>query len=76
MKPKKVLKILEFDKILDKLQGYTESEPVKKRILKIEPVSDIEKAKAEKEIADAEKKLRDAENELINGEKELNKNEN
>ena len=31
---KKVLKILEFDKILDKLQGYTESEPVKKRILK------------------------------------------
>ena len=51
---KKVLKILEFDKILDKLQGYTESEPVKKRILKIEPVSDIEKAKAaQKETTEA-----------------------
>ena len=30
---KKVLKILEFDKILEKLQGYTESEPVKKIVI-------------------------------------------
>lgn len=51
---KKVLKILEFDKILDKMQGYTESEPVKKRIMKLEPFSDIEKAKeAQKETTEA-----------------------
>ena len=34
---KKVLIILEFDKILQKLAGYTESEPVKKRIMRVEP---------------------------------------
>ena len=42
---KKVLKILEFDKILDKLQEYTDSEQVKKRIYKLEPTSDINEAK-------------------------------
>lgn len=51
---KKVLKILEFDKILEKLQDYTESEPVKKRISKLEPFSDIEKARiAQKETTEA-----------------------
>ena len=43
---KKVLKILEFDKILERLQGYTESEAVKKRIYRLEPFS--EKADAER----------------------------
>ena len=51
---KKVLKILEFDKILEKLQDYTESEPVKKRISKLEPFSDVEKARAaQKETTEA-----------------------
>lgn len=51
---KKVLKILEFDKILEKLQGYTESEPVKKRISKLEPFSDLEKVRvAQKETTEA-----------------------
>ena len=51
---KNVLKILEFDKILEKLQDYTESEPVKKRISKLEPFSDIEKARvAQKETTEA-----------------------
>ena len=51
---KKVLKILEFDKILERMQGYTESEPVKKRIMKLEPFSDMEKAKeAQKETTEA-----------------------
>ena len=40
---KKVLKILEFDKILEHLASYTDSESVKKRIYKLEPLSDIEK---------------------------------
>ena len=43
---KKVLRILEFDKILERLQGYTESEAVKKRIYRLEPFS--EKADAER----------------------------
>ena len=42
---KKVLKILEFDKILERMQEYTESEQVKKRIYKIEPYPDIESAR-------------------------------
>ena len=51
---KKVLKILEFDKILDRLQGYTESEPVKKRISKLEPYSETDKAReAQKETTEA-----------------------
>jgi DNA mismatch repair protein MutS2 len=51
---KKVLKILEFDKILEKMQDYTESEQVKKRIFKLEPYSDInDVAKAQKETTEA-----------------------
>lgn len=51
---KKVLKILEFDKVLEKMQNYTDSEYVKKRIYKLEPLSDIEKVKAaQKETTEA-----------------------
>lgn len=51
---KKVLKILEFDKILEKMQEYTESEQVKKRIYKLEPSEDIETARAaQKETTEA-----------------------
>ena len=42
---KKVLKILEYDKILEKMQGYTESEFVKKRIYNLEPLTDIDDVK-------------------------------
>lgn len=45
MKSDRVYKTLEFNKILDKLAGYTESEEVKNRILKLEPVSGLEQAK-------------------------------
>lgn len=51
---KKVLTILEFDKILERLQGYTESEPVKKRIRKLEPYTDIAKvAEVQRETTEA-----------------------
>lgn len=51
---KKVLKILEFSKIIEQLQSYTESESVRKRIYKMEPYSDIEKARAaQKETTEA-----------------------
>lgn len=51
---KKVLKILEFDKILEKLQEYTDSELVKKRIYKLEPLEDIEEVKnAQRETTEA-----------------------
>lgn len=51
---KKVLKILEFDKILERMQGYTESEPVKKRIYRLEPYSTIEEVRAaQKETTEA-----------------------
>ena len=43
---KKVLKILEFDKILERMQSYTESESVKKKIYKLEPYTTVEEAKA------------------------------
>ncbi len=43
---KKVLKILEFDKILERMQGYTESEQVKKRIYKLEPYTTAAEARA------------------------------
>lgn len=43
---KKVLKILEFDKILERMQSYTDSETVKKRIYKLEPYTTVEEAKA------------------------------
>lgn len=55
---KKVLKILEFDKILERMQEYTESEQVKKRIYKIEPYPDIESArKAQKETTETSSTL-------------------
>lgn len=51
---KKGLQILEFDKILDRLQGYTESDRVKKRIARLEPYSDIEEAReAQRETTEA-----------------------
>lgn len=37
-------KVLEFNKILDKLAGYTENEAVKKRIFSLVPELDLEKA--------------------------------
>lgn len=43
---KKVLKILEFDKILERMQSYTESDSVKKKIYKLEPYTTLEEAKA------------------------------
>ncbi len=43
---KKTFKILEFDKILNKLASYTESENVKKRITEMFPFSDIEEVRA------------------------------
>lgn len=43
---KKVLKILEFDKILERMQSYTESELVKKRIFRLEPFDSLDKARA------------------------------
>lgn len=51
---KKVLKILEFDKILERLQSYTQSEPVKKRIYRLEPYTTVkEAAAAQKETTEA-----------------------
>lgn len=41
----KSFKILEFDKILDKLASFTESELVKERIKNLKPSEDIEKAR-------------------------------
>ena len=51
---KKVLKILEFDKILERMQGYTNSEPVKKRIYRLEPYTTVAEARAaQKETTEA-----------------------
>lgn len=51
---KKVLKILEFDKILERMQGYTQSEPVKKRIYRLEPYTTVKEAMAaQKETTEA-----------------------
>lgn len=51
---KKVLTILEFDKILERLQGYTESEAVKKRIHKLEPYTEMDKvAEVQRETTEA-----------------------
>lgn len=51
---KKVLKILEFDKILEKMQDYTQSEAVKKRIMKLEPYEDMDSVRrAQKETTEA-----------------------
>lgn len=50
-----VFKILEFDKILEKMAGFTASETVKERILTLLPFSDIEDAKfAQKETTEAQ----------------------
>ncbi len=51
---KKVLKILEFDKILEKMQDYTQSEVVKKRIMKLEPYENMDSVcRAQKETTEA-----------------------
>lgn len=51
---KKGLKILEFDKILEKLSSYTDSEQVKKRISRLEPYTDVDSArKAQSETTEA-----------------------
>lgn len=51
---KKSFKVLEFDKILDKLSSYTSSESVQRFISKIEPFKDIEKARhAQRETTEA-----------------------
>lgn len=51
---KKSYKTLEFDKILERLSGYTESETVKKRILEIEPYKTLEEARhAQRETTEA-----------------------
>lgn len=47
-------KVLEFDKILNKLSGYTGNEIVKDRILSLTPENDLEKARAlQKETTEA-----------------------
>lgn len=51
---KKSYKVLEFDKILERLKNYTTSDSVREFIGKIEPFSDIEKARfAQKETTEA-----------------------
>ncbi|MGN0149615.1 MAG: endonuclease MutS2 [Clostridia bacterium] len=50
----KPLKVLEFNKILDRLASYTESETVKKRIIEIKPFTELEDAKnAQRETTEA-----------------------
>lgn len=50
----KALKTLEFDKILERLASYTESEDVKKRILSLVPYTELEDAKnAQRETTEA-----------------------
>ncbi len=50
----KSYKVLEFDKILERLAGYTESETVKKRISEVVPFDNLEEAKhAQKETTEA-----------------------
>lgn len=52
---RKSFKILEFDKILDKLASYTESDTVKERIRNLEPAKTLEEAKAwQKETTEAQ----------------------
>ena len=51
---KKAFKTLEFDKILEQLASYTESETVKKRIAQIEPYAEISEARsAQKETTES-----------------------
>ena len=50
----KSFKILEFDKILEKLSSYTESESVKKQITELEPYTSVLKAReAQRETTEA-----------------------
>lgn len=51
---RKSLKILEFDKILEKLASYTESEEVKQQIIELEPYASVQKAReAQRETTEA-----------------------
>lgn len=53
-KRNKAFKILEFDKILERLMSYTDSSDVKKRILDLKPYKEINNAKnAQKETTEA-----------------------
>ncbi len=53
-KTNKALKVLEFDKILERLSSYTESEDVKNRIRELVPYTELEDAKnAQKETTEA-----------------------
>ena len=45
-KQNKAFKVLEFDKILERLSSYTESKDVKKRIEEIVPYTELEDARA------------------------------
>lgn len=49
MKQNKAFKVLEFDKILEKLADYTQSESVKERILSLEPTGELSEAKRRQE---------------------------
>lgn len=53
-KTNKAFKVLEFDKILERLSSYTDSADVKKRILSLNPCTDIDEARAlQKETTEA-----------------------
>ncbi len=53
-KNNKAFKVLEFDKILDRLSSYTDSEDVKKRIMDLRPYTEIGEAQAaQKETTEA-----------------------
>ena len=53
-KQNKAFKVLEFDKILERLSSYTESKDVKKRIEEIVPYTELEDARAaQKETTEA-----------------------
>lgn len=53
-KTNKAFKVLEFDKILERLSAYTDSDDVKKRILSLMPCEEIEKARMlQKETTEA-----------------------
>ena len=53
----KTLEVLEFEKILEKLQNYARSELVKKEILKIKPKNDIKEIKEELDKTKAMEKV-------------------
>ena len=45
MEQSRAYKTLEFDKILERLSGYTESDAVKKRISNLSPVANLQEAR-------------------------------